>query len=68
MDFFSFDCEFCGGPCGLMGVLGRMAHCQCRDCGMECSRAMTKEEVRECKLSREEPSEWTDFDPSHDAS
>lgn len=27
-------CEICGGPLLLLGVLGSLAHYNCRDCGM----------------------------------
>ena len=27
-------CQLCGGPLGLLGFLGRLAHLLCRDCGM----------------------------------
>lgn len=31
------DCKICEGQCGLLGVLGRRAHYQCRDCGAQFS-------------------------------
>lgn len=28
------ECEICGGPVGLLGVLGNTGHYLCRNCGM----------------------------------
>jgi hypothetical protein len=28
-------CTLCGGPCGVLGVLGRLVYWLCRDCGMQ---------------------------------
>lgn len=31
-----FDpCDFCGGEMGVLGILGRLVHLQCRNCGSE---------------------------------
>jgi len=30
-------CSICGGPKGVLGVLGNLVHCVCRDCGMQSS-------------------------------
>ena len=31
------ECSICGGPLGLTGILGNLAHLQCRNCGMASS-------------------------------
>ena len=41
------DCELCGGPVGLVGVLGGVEHLTCRDCGMTFSRPGGDEEDEE---------------------
>jgi hypothetical protein len=33
-------CSLCGGPVGLLGMLGTMAHGSCRNCGMAYHGAM----------------------------
>jgi hypothetical protein len=33
-------CGMCGGPLGLLGVLGKLAHYQCRNCGAAYSREL----------------------------
>ncbi len=30
-------CKLCGGPLGLLGVLGKLAHLLCRNCGAQFS-------------------------------
>jgi hypothetical protein len=30
-------CALCGGPVGVLGVLGRKTWCLCRDCGAQFS-------------------------------
>jgi hypothetical protein len=36
-------CDLCGGPLGIMGILGNTEHLQCRNCGMEFSRPVNPE-------------------------
>ena len=31
------ECPGCYGTANLMGILGDLAHCRCRGCGMECN-------------------------------
>jgi hypothetical protein len=31
------ECSCCGGPKGVLGVLGNLVHLLCRDCGMQSS-------------------------------
>ena len=33
-DIEAGDCGLCGGPLMLLGVLGKLAHFRCRNCGM----------------------------------
>lgn len=33
-------CDLCGGPVGVLGVLGRLEHLQCRNCGANFSRPL----------------------------
>lgn len=35
---FRMTCRLCGGPCGLLGRLGRVLYYLCRDCGMQWRR------------------------------
>jgi len=28
------QCSICGGPVGLLGILGKLAHLLCQSCGM----------------------------------
>lgn len=35
-------CNFCGGPLGLLGILGRMKHYLCRNCGMAYTKEMKR--------------------------
>lgn len=39
------ECSVCGGPVGLIGCLGNLAHLVCRDCGCQSSREVTKEDL-----------------------
>lgn len=38
------QCEICGGPVGLLGILGNRLHQCCRDCGAHSSRIVTDED------------------------
>ena len=38
-------CEICDGPVGILGLLGRLVHLLCRDCGMQFSREATPEDI-----------------------
>lgn len=40
-------CTLCGGPLGLLGMLGKLAHYQCQDCGAMFSCESTNEEQGE---------------------
>lgn len=35
-------CKVCGGPIGILGVLGSMIHYQCRNCGINFCRRSKK--------------------------
>lgn len=39
------ECELCGGPLVVLGVLGNVAHCRCRDCGAQCSEVYCPESM-----------------------
>lgn len=41
----SLECQACGGPCVLMGMLGRRVHYRCRDCGMDNNRLLEEGEI-----------------------
>ncbi len=32
------ECPLCGGPLIPLGILGRLLHTRCRNCGMSCTR------------------------------
>lgn len=34
------DCAMCGGPLQPLGQLGNRLHLRCRNCGIDCSRAV----------------------------
>lgn len=40
-------CSICGGECIELGALGWRKHFRCRDCGMESSRDVRKEQAAE---------------------
>jgi hypothetical protein len=53
-------CDLCGGPLGILGVLGNTEHIQCRDCGAEFSRpAAPPEEDEEADF--EGDPDWVGF-------
>lgn len=31
------ECPVCGGELTVLGILGRLLWCRCRNCGMECN-------------------------------
>lgn len=44
------NCDLCGAPLALLGVLGKLAHVRCVGCGMQFSQDledMPREEVSE---------------------
>ena len=32
------QCSICGGPLGILGMLGNLIHYLCRNCGMQFSK------------------------------
>ena len=34
------ECSMCGGPSGLIGILGTMKHYSCRNCGAQTSESL----------------------------
>ena len=43
------ECEVCGGQLALLGVLGRLIHSRCMQCGMDHSREGTDKELQEAR-------------------
>ncbi len=41
------ECPACGGDLELLGYLGNLMHCRCRNCGMDCSRQKPPVDIEE---------------------
>jgi ribosomal protein L37E len=41
------ECGICGGPIGVMGILGNREHLQCRNCGASFSSEVDIDECNE---------------------
>lgn len=48
MNEYSDICSLCGGPLGVLGVLGNREHLQCRNCGASFSREVTEDIDEDC--------------------
>ena len=45
------ECQLCGGPLGILGLLGNRVQLQCRDCGMSFSREVEPGEREEIQAA-----------------
>lgn len=42
---YDSGCDICGGDLGILGVLGRMVHLLCRDCGAHSHRSQGADDI-----------------------